>query len=108
MHSADTTDGWQQQYQPGFQLEVPSAADYDNQSMLWNDSLCLVPPYERNRGRPSKKRKAGFLEKPRAQMTCTRCYNNGAVHTKQCKGVSRCHHCLGPNSVYTFIVMILC
>jgi hypothetical protein len=84
IHEIDTADGWRSQYE-NVQFELPSEADYDDQSDLWDSSICLVPPYKRGRGRPSKKRKLGFLEKLRKKskpnVTCQRCW--GAGHTKR-------------------------
>ena len=84
IHEIDTADGWRKQYE-NVQLELPSEADYEDQSHLWDSSICLVPPYKRGRGRPSKKRKIGLLEKlakkSKPGVTCQRCW--GVGHTQR-------------------------
>lgn len=84
IHEIDTADGWRSQYD-GIEFELPSEEDYDDRSHLWESSICLVPPYKRGRGRPSKKRKLGFLErlgkKSKPEITCQRCWLVG--HTKR-------------------------
>ena len=85
MDERDTTEGWRAQYE-GVEFMLPSEADYNDQEHLWNSKLCLVPPYKRNRGRPSMKRKKGFLEKKTKAktVTCQRCWGKG--HTKRWAG----------------------
>jgi len=85
MDERDTTEGWRAQYE-GVEFMLPSEADYNDQEHLWNSKLCLVPPYKRNRGRPSMKRKKGFLEKKTKAktVTCQRCWKKG--HTKRWAG----------------------
>jgi hypothetical protein len=71
MHEADTTVGWRKQYE-GIDIVIPSAAEFENHSLLWDDTLALVPPYKRKRGRPNTKRKAGFLETRKKKASKTK------------------------------------
>jgi len=82
MHKFDTTEGWIDQYD-GVEFEVPSEADFEDKMGLWDSSIRIVPPFKRKRGRPSMKRKRGFLEKgsKKKNVTCTRCWRAG--HTKR-------------------------
>jgi hypothetical protein len=76
MHEADTTVGWRKQYEGILDIDIPSASDFENHSLLWNDSLALVHPYKRKRGRPNTKRKAGFLETRRKTASKTKSSNH--------------------------------
>ena len=82
MRKFDTTEGWIGQY-AGVEFQLPSEADFEDQGGLWGSSVCIVPPFKQNRGRPSLKRKQGFLEKgsKKAKVTCSRCLRVG--HTKR-------------------------
>ena len=82
MHEFDTTAGWRAQYDD-LQFQVPSEADNEAKSSLWDPSICLVPRYKRKAGRPSLKRQLSFLEKKKKKVTCTRCFRRG--HTKRSK-----------------------
>lgn len=82
MNVLDTTAGWVKQYE-NVTFHLPSEAEYAAQEHLWDTSLRLVPPYKRQRGRPSLKRKKGFLERETKAkvITCQRCFKKG--HTKR-------------------------
>jgi hypothetical protein len=67
MHKADTTVGWRKQYE-GIDIVIPSAPEFENHSLLWDDTLALVPPYKRNVGDQTPSARLGFLKQGRKQQ----------------------------------------
>ena len=78
----DFTDFMYESQYEDAEFLLPSETEYDDQENLWNAN-CLVPPYKRKRGRPSTKRKKGFLEKKTQAKTLTYWRCRGKDHTKR-------------------------